>query len=349
MSGDRPVDGFGPVDDVALWGRATHDLDQFRHHLGGEDQLQLQAAVEVTLTEGRELDELTAADLPVGSLAPALASLRSELMNGSGFAIVDGFDVANQSVEQLERLFWGVGLALGEPVSQSVMGDRLGHVVDVTKTDPNARAYRNNSELTPHTDPADLLSFLCVSSAASGGVSRFVSSMAIHEVMRRERPDLLERLYRGYHYHRAGEERPGSAAMTPHRLPVFSEHEGVTSCRYVRFYIEVAAEQDPSIALDDLDREALDMFEALAAEPSLHFEFTLKPGEAVFANNFTVLHARSSFANDPLLAPRHLLRLWLSTNPRRPIGPNVLHYDGEPGIQPVAGRMPSFETDVELQ
>ena len=49
------------------------------------------------------------------------------------------------------------------------------------------------------------------------------------------------------------------------------------------------------------------------------------------------------------LSPRHLLRLWLSAEPRRPVTPNILHYDGEPGIQPIPGRTPSYETDVEVQ
>ncbi len=346
---DAPTDGFGPVDPANLWRSSTHDLDQFRHELEVGEQQELRAAAVATLKAGRSLDGLTADDLPVGPLASQLAELRNELANGSGFAIVGGFPVAELSVDEMERFFWGIGLALGEPVSQSVMGDRLGHVIDVTQIDPHARAYRNNAELTPHTDPADFLSFLCISPAASGGVSRFVSSLGIHEIMRQQRPDLLERLYRGYRYHRGGEQQPDAEPITPHRVPVFSHHEGVTSTRYVRFYLEVAAEQDPSITLDDLDREALDYLETLAADPELHFEFTLKPGEAVFANNFTVFHARSSFANDPNLPPRHLLRLWLATSPSRPLAPNVLHYDGEPGIQPVEGRVPSFETGVDVQ
>ena len=74
--------------------------------------------------------------------------------------------------------------------------------------------------------------------------------------------------------------------ITEHRVPVFSECNGFTSCRYVRVYFEEAAADDPTIEITDLDREAIEMFEALAADPELHHEFTLKSGEAVFANNF---------------------------------------------------------------
>lgn len=321
---DDSTTRFGTVDPAANWRAADHQLSSFRR-------------------------TLPSADLNDPELISFLDGLRQDILHGSGLAIVDGFPVSDLTTEQTEQLFWGVGLHLGRPVSQSVMGERLGHIIDVTKTDPNARAYRNKSELTPHTDPADMLTFLCIHPAARGGVSRFCSSMAIHEEIRRTRPDLLERLYRGYRYHRLGEEQPGDAPMTPHRVPVFSSHEGVTSCRYVRQYIEVAADEDPDTELEAADIEAFDLLESLAADPSFHFEFTLQAGEAVFANNFTVFHARSSFENDPELPPRHLLRLWLSADPPRPIASDVLHYDGEPGIQPVPGRTPSYATDVDVQ
>ena len=130
---------------------------------------------------------------------------------------------------------------------------------------------------------------------------------------------------------------------------MFSSVDGVTSCRYVRQYIEVAADEDPDIELDALDREAFDAPEALAADPRLHHEFTLQPGQAVFANNFTVLHARSSFTDQPAGPGRLLFRVWLATEPSRPVVRRIEHFEGEPGIQPVVGRTPSYSTRVEVQ
>ena len=340
---------FGTPPESNVWRSADRELACFRRTLPAGALRTLVDAARRTSADGSSVETLTADDLPLGDLAEPIASLRAELLDGTGFAIVDGIPVDELSTEEIERVFWGIGLRLGAPVSQSVMGERLGHVRDVTAVDPNARAYRNNSELTPHSDPADLLTFLCIHPAAIGGVSRFVSSMAIHDVMKVERPDLLARLYRGFRYHRLGENQPESPAITEHRVPVFSTFEGFTSCRYVRVYFEEAAAADPSIEITDLDREAIEMFEALAADPTLHHEFTLASGEAVFANNFTVLHARSGFENDPALPPRHLLRLWLSADPKRPIRPEVLHYEGEPGIPPIEGRTPSFDYTVDVQ
>ncbi len=339
---------FGSVDPAATWRSGERDLDSFRRTLPADGVDELITTVKSLRSErgveAIDVETVEADDLPLGSLTESIAQLRHELLHGSGFALVDGFPVDRLIDNEIELFFWAIGLAIGRPVSQSVMGERLGHVRDVTKTDPNARAYRNKSELTPHTDPADVLTFLCINPAAVGGVSRFVSSATIHEEIRNSRPDLLARLYRGYRYHRLGEQQPGMPDITTHRVPVFSHHEGHTSCRYVRHYLEVAADEDPTITIDDTDREALDLLESLAADPELHLEFTMDSGEAVFANNFTVMHARSSFEDDPALPPRHLLRLWLAADPPRPLTPNIQHYEGEPGIQPVEGRTPSYAT-----
>jgi hypothetical protein len=47
-------------------------------------------------------------------------------------------------------IFWGIGTYLGRGLSQSVLGDRLGHVKDFSREDPLARAYRNKQEDPGH-------------------------------------------------------------------------------------------------------------------------------------------------------------------------------------------------------
>ena len=112
--------------------------------------------------------------------------------------LLRGFPVDRLSSEEIALFFWGVGLHLGTAVSQSVMGERLGRVVDVTDVDPHARAYRNRSELTPHTDPADLLAFLCLTPAARGGESHFTSSLTVYDELHQTQPEVLEVLERGF-------------------------------------------------------------------------------------------------------------------------------------------------------
>lgn len=288
--------------------------------------------------------------LPLKPLERQLADVNNILRDGRGFLILRGFPVDDLTQTEIEAFYWALGLHLGTPVSQSVMGDRLGHVKDVSGRNASARAYRNSNELTPHSDPGDYLAFLCLHPAARGGESVFASSHTVHEEMRRTRPDLLERLYRGYRWHRFGEQPDGYDPITPHRVPVYSACDGRLSCRIVRQYVEIAADEDPECALDPLDVEALDLFDALAVRPDIGFRFTLARGEAVIANNFTALHARTAFEDgDDPAAKRHLLRLWLAADPPRPVVREMFVYgDGEPGIPPRPGSVPFYENKVAI-
>ncbi|MEQ8665218.1 MAG: TauD/TfdA family dioxygenase [Rhodospirillales bacterium] len=298
----------------------------------------------------RDIVDVSRDDLDMAPLSHQMAEVLDTLRHGRGLVILRGFPVAHLTQHEIETFYWALGLHLGVPVSQSVMGDRLGHVKDVSGKDASARAYRNSNELTPHSDPADFLSFLCLHPAAKGGDSLFASSHAVHEEMRRLRPDLLERLYRGYRWHRFGEEPVGFDPITPHRVPVFSSCDGHLSCRIVRQYVEIAAAEYPECAFEPADKEALDLFDELALRPDIGFWFRLAAGEAVVANNFTVLHARTAFEDGPDPdAKRHLLRLWLAAEPPRPVVPEVYIYgEGEPGIPAREGSVPYYENKVTV-
>lgn len=299
------------------------------------------------LASGRTVVDLTPDDLPLGPAADALSQLNHDVMYGQGIRIVRGFPVSNLAVAEL--IFWRVGLEIGEPVSQSVMGDRLGHVIDMTDVDPNARAYRRSEELSPHTDPGDVLSFLCIRPASEGGANHFVSSMTIYETMRRDHPELLERHIRGWRYHRFGEQPDTHGPITEYLVPTYSEIDGVLSNCYLRQYIEIAHDEEPELCpLDAVDHEALETIDALGRDPGMALTFTLQSGEAVFANNYTVMHSRNSFYDPPGAEKRLLLRLWIEAHQPRPVRSETFLYPGGAGIQALPGRQPSYATDVEI-
>ena len=308
----------------------------------------LASAAAALIESGRDPLSITETDLALLGAEDGVNELGRVLRDGRGIAIVRGFPVDDVAPATIELMFWRIGLALGTPVSQSVMGELLGHVIDKTDIDPHARAYRRNEKLTPHTDPADYLAFLCLHPAAEGGVNYFVSSLELHEILRAGHPDLLECLYRGYRYSRFGEQADDEDPITPHRIPVFSHMDGLVSSRLVRQYIEVAAAENPDIVLDATDRRALDLLDDLASDPNLALVFTLAKGEAVFANNFTVYHARTEFTDPPGEPKRHLLRLWLEAEPGRPVVAETQIYPGSSGVPPQPGRVPSYATEVEI-
>lgn len=202
-------------------------------HLGD-----IQSAMGEIKAAGLGLDDLTREHFPFPSLQGVIGEIGREIADGRGFVVVRRLPVEEYSKDEIGMICWGIGAHLGRGLSQSVMGDRLGHVKDFSREDPLARAYRNKQELSPHTDSCDLIGLMCLRNAKTGGVSRLTSALSVHNTMVDECPAALARLYRGYAFHRRGEEQPGELPYTPYLVPVFSDTHGCISARYVRTYVE---------------------------------------------------------------------------------------------------------------
>ena len=124
----------------------------------------------VETDSGKVVRGLEHFDFP--SLRPVIDEIRQEIEDGRGFVVLRRLPVEDYSKDEIGMIFWGIGTYLGRGLSQSVLGDRLGHVKDFSREDPLARAYRNKQELSPHTDSCDLVGLACLRDARSGGVSR---------------------------------------------------------------------------------------------------------------------------------------------------------------------------------
>ncbi len=317
---------FGSLDDI------TFRLEQ-RHIDAFED-----AYAEIE-RQGLKLDEIEHEHFLVPEVADDLRALYNEVMHGRGIVIVDALPVEHWALAKTEIIYWGIGTHFGTGNSQSVIGDRLGHVVNIGGKDHNERAYRNSLPLTLHTDACDILAMLSIRKAVEGGESQYASALAVHNAMLAERPDDLAPLYRGFHYHRFGEQGPDEAPVTEHLVPVLSAVDGHVSCRYVAGYIYMAYEE-LGRELAEEEKAALACFDEVARRPDYMLEFMQQPGQALFCNNHTTLHARSGFEDIP--GPetgRMLLRMWLTAHEgdRRPIDPNIEMYRAR-GIERRAGR-----------
>ena len=195
------------------------------------DRGEMLAAVEALERSGRlsPVHALTKTDFRFDGLRRKLEQGYAEVRSGKGFVVLRGLPLDGLSLEQFTACAWGVGTFFGRALSQNAQGERVTSVVDATAEDATPRMYRSNLELRPHSDITAMISLACWHKSASGGASIIVSGVTVHDEIRSRAPQLLEPLYRGYHYHRLGEEGPGEEPATPYRTPVLEI--GRASCR----------------------------------------------------------------------------------------------------------------------
>ena len=296
------------------------DEASWLHRLSPADIADLEHAARHYLSLRRDIGEMTAADFPLCSFAGHLKTLQDKLLHGNGIEVLRGLPVAGYSQEFAATVFCGIGAHLGSARSQNAAGHILGHVRDLgaSSSDPNTRIYQTAERQTFHTDSADVVGLLCIREARQGGRSLLVSAETIYNRMYELRPDLLEKLFDPIATDRRGEVPEGSQPWM--NIPPLNWHEGRLTVFYQRQYIDSAQRFDGAMRLSPAHVEALDMFDALANDPNLHFGMQLQPGDIQFVYNHSQLHDRTGFTDWPELAQkRHLLRLWLSVAGDRPL------------------------------
>ncbi|HET8781562.1 MAG TPA: TauD/TfdA family dioxygenase, partial [Pyrinomonadaceae bacterium] len=259
-------------------------------------------------------------DVPLPTLAPRLARVLEEVMNGRGFGVIRALPVGRWTKRQAALAFLAIGVHLGNLRMQNAQGHILGHVRDLGRSsdDPNTRIYQTRERQTHHTDSCDVVALLCLRPAKKGGLSSLVSSTTIFNEMRRRRPDLLKVLMEPIETDRRGEVPEGSKPYFT--IPVFNYHDGLVSAIYQRQYIESARRFPDVPPLTTAQIEALDLLDQLANDPNLNLTMEFEPGDIQLVHNHTILHDRTAFEDYPEPErKRHLLRLWLAPPNARPL------------------------------
>ena len=253
---------------------------------------------------------------PVDDLVatPAIARLteevRSELIDGKGFVVLRGLPVDRWPRRDSFIAYWLLGNALGHPTPNNSIGDMIGHVADLGSDVDAAttRGYETSAQLAYHCDQCDIVGLMCLQQSKSGGLSKLVSSMALHDAIGASRPDLLEVLCGPFCYSRLGEEVPGQPPW--YFANVFERVEGGLHCAAGFLHIRKGYELPDTPAMTDQQREALLYLEEVC--PSIEFAMDFEPGDIQLVNNGVVLHNRTAFEDWPEPERRrHLLRLWL--------------------------------------
>ena len=310
--------------------------------ISGDQARELTGAVDILMSSGRLIGDAGIDEFPMPSFEGNLARAQDALETGYGIHLLRGLPVEDMPSDALRMMFWGLGLHLGTAVSQSPKGDFLGDVCDLGSDidSPTGRGYTSNAELNFHTDTADVSGLLFVQTAKTGGLSRFVSSLAIGNEIARSRPDLSAVLHQPFAWSWQGQEPPGEPPY--YDQPVFGVAEGHFASRYIRHHIENAHIYYGAPALSAQQVEGLDLIDTLAGSPEFHLEMMLEPGDLVLVNNHVTYHARTQYRDHPEPdRKRHLLRLWLAVPNSRPLpdGWATLYKDRRPGA--VRGGFPS--------
>lgn len=296
------------------------DPEAWRYELTPTDIADLEQAARHYLSLGRDIGDISAGAFPLRVFDAHLMALKDKLLSGVGVEVIRGLPVHSYSQEMAAAIFCGIGAHLGSARSQNAAGHILGHVRDTgaDPSDTNTRIYQTSARQTFHTDSADVVGLLCLKDAMSGGDSLLVSAESIYNRMHERRPDLLERLFDPIATDRRGEVPDGADPFMT--IPPLNWYQGHLTVFYQRQYIDSAQRFDTAPRLTPDHIAALDLFDQLADDPTLHISMRLQPGDMQFVYNHAQLHDRTGFTDWPDPKDRrHLLRLWLSIDGDRPL------------------------------
>lgn len=290
--------------------------ESYIFHLTDDHVAELDAALVHAESQVDDVLDITRELFPLPTLAPELARVEDDLVNGLGMVLIRGVPVERYSKDRASAIYWGVGMHLGRPWPQNAKGHLLGDVTDQGRAvdDPTARGNELGGIPLPfHSDGSDLVGLFCLDAGLEGGDSLVANAVTIHNDLVRSDPEVASRLYEPFPYDLRGEQAPG--ARTWYTMPVFSRRGDRLFVRYIRPYIESSRRHPDAPRPSAEARAALDRLDAMCADPQYRVAMGMQAGDMQFVNNYHVLHGRDGYRDDREAGKiRHLKRLWLETD-----------------------------------
>ena len=321
----RPHVGLphSPIRSAAAWrGLELRKSETWQWALTYEQNGELRTLLNKLKQEGRELRSLTPADCPLPLLTDAIQAWRHEIIHGRGFVLVSGLSVDQLTTEECETIFWCLGLHLGLPGAQNSAGDLLTQVRDEgNKSEDTGRLYKTSAAIAYHCDAADIVGLLCVQNSQQGGLSRIASSVTVFNEFLKSYPELADKLFEPLLMDARGENGLDYVTIEPLRfdgknLRTFYHSDYFRSVkRFPKVKSEVEKYED-----------ILNKYEAIALDPDIYLEMTLKPGDMQFISNHTIIHGRTAYEDTSVDQKRHLLRLWLSSAEKESLRLRLLRF-----------------------
>lgn len=295
----------------AAWTADDYRNDDWIDKLSDVQLRELDEAARCLPEDESEWLKLTKGDLELPELGPYLDRVNDTLDRGRGFALLRGIDLSPTDIDYAYRVNWVLAVALGDVIAQNANGEVIGPVqalVDTTESGIETRGYVSNAELRFHCDGGDVASLLCLRQAPEGGLSSLVSMISIHNIMAKECPQHLETLYRGMPMFMRKESGMDSAKLP--RQPLFMP-QGDHLLAWINLRLMELSYESAGKSMPANERAAFDALEEIAERPEQKMTFRLKSGDVLLVHNFSCMHKRSQFRDDPDPdKSRLMLRLW---------------------------------------
>lgn len=302
-----------PIEGPSAWLGSEIDYRREGMHMLSRREV---AEIDDALCHLKSLGETDFAEIapekfPLPTLGPFLGSLAGELRTGRGFLLLRGLPRARYSLDDMALIYVGLGVHIGRLIPQSYQGELLGHVIDVSDVEADARGYHKGGAQRMHSDNCDIVSLICVRAGKSGGISRIVSAAAVHNRLLAERPDLLEALYGEYVFRRMEQDAALGDGVLVKNVVIFSRQSGQLTCNVSGSYPHRAVNAGDAV-MSPLQAEALEEMKRISASPDLCLDMKIGEGDVQFLNNRMILHGRTMYEDWPEMdRRRHMMRLWI--------------------------------------
>ncbi|WP_237217641.1 TauD/TfdA family dioxygenase, partial [Falsiroseomonas oryziterrae] len=236
--------------------------------------------------------------------------------SGQGFCLLRGLPLDRLGEDAAEAVLLALGAHLGRPVPQGPAGEAVQRV-----TTPAAGARWRF-----HADAADIVATIILRQPPDADPVMLVSAAAVHNALLARDRAALEALHAPLpQLLRTAPGAPSDVA----ELPVFTIASGAFVGRYARDAVEAAQRLPETPRLTAAQVAALDLLDAVCAEPGLAARLDVRPGDVLLFNPLQVWKRRAegTEAGD---ATRQALRMLLLTPTSRALPAGLVAIGEEP-------------------
>jgi len=254
-------------------------------------------------------------NFPLQKVGELMQSLPERLKNGCGFLMLRGLPRDRYSDDDMALVYFGLSSYIGKTLTQSYLGDLIGHVVNVSDFEPKSRGYRKGGGQLMHTDSCDIIGLMCLRTAISGGESRISSAVTVHNYLAENYPESVKVLQEGLYLKRTDEDgRHATRTFSEGKIKFFNESNGEFISYLPTGYARLC-EKSGQRPYTQEESDALYRLRKAAAMPEHYLDMGFADGDIQFLNNRTMVHGRTDYVDAPELHNRrHLLRMWIRTD-----------------------------------